>query len=138
MFKWIFGFLVVLISLGFVGYNYVMDYASDKVMNQVSKTLVAHEEEVNQLLNDPEVKKYVEDGEQAPANLPFTTKEEAIKIVSAKYSVNEMVEIRDKVREGLTSEEKAEIYQDLQSKLSEEEMQALKVVALKEMQKNNQ
>jgi hypothetical protein len=136
MWKWLVGIVIGLIVFGVGAYYFFMDYAADKVMDQVSTTLVANEEEVNKLLEDPEIKKYLEDGEEAPENLPFTTKEEAIKIVSKKYSVNEMVEMRDKVREGLTSKEKEEIYNDLQSKLTEEELQALKVVALKEMKKN--
>ncbi len=135
MFKWILGFLLILVGLGFVGYNYAMDYASDKVMDQVSNTLVANEEEVNKLLSDPEIKKFIEANEVPPENMPFTTKEEAMKVVSKKYSVNEMVEMRDKVREGLTASEKEEIYQDLKSKLSKEELEALKIVALKEMKK---
>jgi hypothetical protein len=136
MWKWLVGIVIGLIVFGVGAYYFFMDYAADKVMEQVSTTLVANEEEVNKLLEDPEIKKYLEDGEEAPANLPFTTKEEAVKVVSKKYSVNEMVEMRDKVREGLTSEEKEEIYNDLQSKLTEEELQALKVVALKELKKN--
>jgi hypothetical protein len=133
MFKRILGFLVILILLGIAGYNYVVEFASDKVMNQISETLVANEEEINQLLEDPEIKMYIEGGDGTPENLPFTTKEEALKVVSKKYSVNEMVKMRDKIREGLTSEEKSDIYQDLQSKLTEDELQALKVVALKEI-----
>jgi hypothetical protein len=136
MWKWLVGIVIGFIVLGFSAYNFLMDYAADKVMDQVSTTLVANEEEVNKLLEDPEIKKYLENGEEVPSNLPFKTKEEAIKVVSKKYSVNEMVNMRDKVREGLTSQEKEEIYNDLRSKLTEEELQALKVVALKEMKKN--
>ncbi|MFE1242988.1 hypothetical protein ACFW35_02560 [Fictibacillus sp. NPDC058756] len=136
MWKWLVGIVIGLIVFGVGAYYFFMDYAAEKVMEQVSTTLVANEEEVNKLLEDPEIKKYLEDGEEAPANLPFTTKEEAVKVVSKKYSVNEMVEMRDKVREGLTSEEKEEIYKDLQTKLTEEELHALKVVALKELKKN--
>jgi hypothetical protein len=136
MWKWLVGIVIGFIVLGFSVYNFLMDYAADKVMDQVSTTLVANEEEVNKLLEDPEIKKYLENGEEVPSNLTFKTKEEAIKVVSKKYSVNEMVKMRDKVREGLTSQEKEEIYNDLQSKLTEEELQALKVVALKEMKKN--
>jgi hypothetical protein len=137
MLKWFLGFLLVLALLGFAGYNFVMDYASDKVIDQVSNTLGANEEGVNKLLEDPEIKKYIESGEKPSGDLPFSTKEEAIKVVSEKYTVSEMVDLRDKAREGITSEEKAKIYQDLQSKLTEEELQALKIVALQEMQKNN-
>ncbi len=136
MFKWIIGFLLVVALICFGGYKLVMNYASDKIMNQVSNTLAANEEEVNKLLEDPEIQSYIEDGGKAPENLPFTTKEEAMEVVSEKYSVNEMVEMRDKVREGLTSEEKTEIYNELQSKFTEEELQALKIVALKEMQRD--
>jgi hypothetical protein len=136
MFKWIMAFFLVVALICFGGYKLVMNYASDKLMNQVSSTLAANEEEVNKLLEAPEVKRFIEAGGEAPENLPFTTKEEAMKVVSEKYSVNEMVEMRDKVREGLTSEEKAEIYKDLQSKFTEDELQALKIVALREMQNN--
>jgi hypothetical protein len=136
MFKWIMGFLLIIALICFGGYKLVINYASDKLMNQVSSSLAANEEEVNRLLEDPEIKSYIEAGGEAPENLPFITKEEAKKVVSEKYSINDMVEMRDKVREGLSSEEKAEIYKDLQSKFTDEELQALKIVALREMQKN--
>jgi hypothetical protein len=132
MFKWIMGFLLIIALICFGGYKLVINYASDKLMNQVSSSLAADD----RLLEDPEIKSYIEAGGEAPENLPFTTKEEAMKVVSEKYSINDMVEMRDKVREGLSREEKAEIYKDLQSKFTDEELQALKIIALREMQKN--
>jgi hypothetical protein len=132
--------MVILGVLGYVGYHYAISFASDKVIDQVAEH-VLNEQEVEQLLNDPDVKKMVEQDigkpsvESSVEGLPFHTKEEALKAVTEKFSVGELNEIRYKVTDGIDSKEKEELIALLEEKLSPEEMEALKIIALKELQK---
>jgi hypothetical protein len=131
--------MVILGVLGYVGYHYAISIASDKVIDQVAEH-VLDEQEVEQLLNDPDVKKMVEQELDEPSSessgddLPFHTKEEALKAVTEKFSVGELNEIKNLVTDGIDDQEKEEIVAILEEKLSPEEMEALKIIALKELQ----
>ena len=65
--------------------------------------------------------------------LPFTTKEEATKVLIKKVGITQLNEIRQQAQEGTISKE--EVLEEVQSKLSEEEILALKVIANKELYK---
>lgn len=69
----------------------------------------------------------------AESKLPFTTKEEATKVVIAKVGITDLKEIQSGVQKGTVSKEEA--IQAIKSKLTEEELQALKVIAYKELNK---
>ncbi|WP_052948870.1 hypothetical protein [Mesobacillus campisalis] len=71
---------------------------------------------------------------EADANeeeLPFTTKEEAARVLIKKVGLTRIQEIHTEVEEGSANRE--QIMAEIQSKLSEEEIQALKVIAYKEL-----
>ena len=56
--------LLVLLGVGgFYGYKAVLNYASDKMVDQVAKQVLT-EDEIKTLLEDPEVKKLVEQAEK--------------------------------------------------------------------------
>jgi hypothetical protein len=136
MVKWILGiFLAMLIVMGVGGYFFVKDYASDQTMNEISKQLAINEDEINKLLADPEIKKYIETGETPPGNLLFTTKKAAVKLIADKYTFSEFMKMKDKIASGLDEEGKVEVYKQFQKKFSNDELFALKVVALKEIKK---
>jgi hypothetical protein len=136
MIKWWLGVLFMfLIATGVVSYLFVMDYASEKAMNEISKELSANEEEINKLLEDPEIRKYIETGEKTSEILPFTTRKEAVKLISEKYTISELAKTREQVSSGLNEQEKLAVYDKLLEKFTEKELLALKVVALKEIKK---
>jgi hypothetical protein len=136
MIKWWLGVLFMFfIATGVVSYLFVMDYASEKAMNEISKELSANEEEINKLLEDPEIRKYIETGEKTSEILPFTTRKEAVKLISEKYTISELAKTREQVSSGLNEQEKLAVYDKLLEKFTEKELLALKVVALKEIKK---
>jgi hypothetical protein len=136
MVKWILGiFLTLLLVIGVGGYFFVKDYASDTALSEISNQLAINEDEINQLLDDPEIRKYVESGETPPGNLLFTTKEQAIKLISEKYTLNEFLKVKDKIAAGLDEKGQVAMYKEFQKKFSNDELLALKVVALKEIKK---
>jgi len=65
--------------------------------------------------------------------LPFDTKEEAAKFLIARIGLSELKSMYSKVQAGTMT--KAEVLQVLRSKLSNDEITALKLVAYKEMNK---
>ncbi|WP_156488321.1 hypothetical protein [Fictibacillus phosphorivorans] len=138
MIKWWLGVVFMFfIVIGVTGYLYTMDYASEKAMNEISKELTSDEGEINKLLEDPEIRKYIETGEVPKKNLPFTTKKEAVSFISDRYSIQELASIREKVSKGLNEKEKLAVYEKLLEKVTDEELMALKVVALNEVKKKS-
>jgi hypothetical protein len=136
MVKWWLGVVFMFfIAAGVISYLFVMDYASEKAMSEISRELSSNEEEINKLLEDPEIRKYIETGETKSNNLPFTTRKEAVKLISEKYTVTELARTREQVSGGLSEEEKVAVYEKLLEKFTEKELLALKVVALKEINK---
>lgn len=63
--------------------------------------------------------------------LPFTTKEEATKVLIKKVGITKLQEMHTQVQEGTASNE--EIITEVKKNLSEEEILALKVIAYKEL-----
>ena len=86
--------------------------------------------------NDPELKALVEEGKNVDSSqLPFQTKEEATRVLIKKFNISDLQELQSKTQDGLTAEEKQEIYNQIESTLTEEEMLALKALAYKEFSK---
>ncbi len=121
--------------IGTAGYLYTMDYASEKAMIEITKEFTSNEGEINKLLEDPEIRKYIETGEVPKKKLPFTTKDEAVTFISDTYSIQELAAIREKVSKGLNEQEKLAVYENLLEKVTADELLALKVVALNEVKK---
>ncbi|RFU68356.1 hypothetical protein [Bacillus sp. V59.32b] len=128
--------IVVILAIIGVGLYYVgTNMASDRLVNEVSNQLENSGEmdEIKQAIeSDPELMAFVEDGKNVDeSKLPFTTKEEATRVLINKFGINGLMEIQEKVQNGTIS--RAELMQDAESKLTEEEILALKVIAYKEL-----
>ncbi|NEU32246.1 hypothetical protein GN156_15965 [bacterium LRH843] len=135
--KWIFLSIAIVsvACLGVIGYQYALTAASTKVIEKVQEELLT-EDAVDQLMNDPQVQKFVagiEIDEEMKEDLPFQTKEEGLKIVMGKFSAGELKEIAMKARGGITVDEKVELYDKYKDRFSEEELKALLVIGLSEM-----
>jgi hypothetical protein len=127
--------LILLAGLGYAAFYFGTNIASEKIMNEVSTELQNSgemERIKSSIENDPELKAFVEEAKSADTSkLPFTTKEEATRVLVKKVGVSELNNIRVQVQEGNASKE--EVMQNLQGKLTEEEVLALKVIAYKEI-----
>ena len=142
--------IVLVISvIGFFGYQEVMDYVADKVIERVAQTAFSSEQ-LDNLLKDPEIKKLVEaqvNNEQLKAQLEATlkteatasisSKEEAIDLLQSKFSVSEIKDLVSEVASSNTTDDLKNIQATLQTKLTAEELEALKIIALVEVLKNN-
>ncbi|MFT9820457.1 hypothetical protein [Lysinibacillus sp. NPDC056185] len=132
--------LIIVIFIGVIGYgvyHYGMKYASDKVVDTISTELEQSgqmDEIKNTIESDPQLKSFMEEAKTADSSkLPFTTKEEATRVIIQKVGISELNNIRVKVQNG--SMTKDQVIQEMEGKLTDEEMTALKVVVYKELYK---
>ncbi|WP_155590907.1 hypothetical protein [Lysinibacillus cavernae] len=132
-------FLVVfIIFLGVIGYGVVhfgTKFASEKIVETVSTELENSgqmEEIKNTIENDPQLKAFMEEAKTVDSStLPFTTKEEATKVLIQKVGITDLNDMRVKLQDGSMTQEEA--LQMVEGKLSDEEIAALKVIVYKEL-----
>ncbi|MGE7693892.1 hypothetical protein ACQKNC_07205 [Lysinibacillus sp. NPDC094177] len=132
--------LIIVIILGVIGYgvyHYGMQFASDKVVDTISTELEKNgqmDEIKNTIERDPQLKSFMEEAKTADSSkLPFTTKEEATKVLIQKVGISELNNIRTKVQNGSMTKE--QVIQEMEGKLTDEEIMALKVIVYKELYK---
>ena len=138
--RFLFIFILLLGGLGYGAYYFGTNLASEKLMDTVSNELEqsGQVEQVKQYIeNDPELKLFLKEAETVKQDqldqLPFTTKEEATRVIIKKVGIPELMDIQTQVQEGTIT--KDEILQKVQENLTEEEILALKVIAYKELYK---
>ncbi|MCQ6264523.1 hypothetical protein M1K46_02430 [Fictibacillus sp. WQ 8-8] len=142
MMKWVVVFLLLIGTIGYFAYNTIVHFGANKLVDQVAAQIV-DSKDVDKLMDDPEVEHYVKDGGDLDAlakqkDLPFHTKEEALKTVIKKVGMKDLKDMKNKALDGVSPEERREIEATLNEKLSPKEMEALKLVALKEIKKRQQ
>ncbi|MFE4521838.1 hypothetical protein ACFRCQ_06710 [Cytobacillus firmus] len=125
------------ILLGFLIYFASMNSISNKVMIEVAGSIT--EDDLAMLASDPNVEALLGSSEDdliavdlQKTSLPIKTKEEAMKKISESFSIDEIQKSASKVKGGLTAAEKNELYSLLTERLSEEELTALKIIAVQE------
>ncbi len=131
--------LVIFGGLGYWGYNFALSKVSGIMVEQVANQVFQNEDEYKKIMNDPEVQKIINelDNPGITGNeLPFDTKEEAFQTVMKEFSIGEINEIASMAQNGKL--DATEIEQMLQERFSEEEIQALKIIAIREFQKNEE
>ena len=135
--QFLFVFILLLGGLGYGVYYFGTNLASEKLMDTVSNEL-EHSGQIEQVKQyvekDPELKHFLEEAASVKQDqLPFTTKEEATRVLIKRVGVSELMDIQTQVQEGTIT--KDELLQKAQEKLTEEEILALKVIAYKELYK---
>ncbi|TDL31862.1 hypothetical protein E2R51_11620 [Jeotgalibacillus sp. S-D1] len=131
-------FLLVMVLIALSGYAIFRvgtDVASERVVDSVTEEMEENgqmDEVKAYIESDPALQQFVEDAKNADEEaLPFTTKEEATRVLIRKVGVSELQSLGSKARAGNISEE--EIMASLEENLTEEEITALKVIAYKEI-----
>jgi len=121
-----------------VGYGVLQfgtKFASEKIVDTLSTELEnsGQKEEIkNTIENDPQLKAYMEEAKTVDSStLPFTTKEEATKVLIQKVGITDLNDMRVKLQDGSMTQEEA--LQMVEGKLSDEEIAALKVIVYKEL-----
>ncbi|MCT2536196.1 hypothetical protein NC661_17305 [Aquibacillus koreensis] len=135
----LFVFCIVIAGIGYAVYHFGTNLVADKVAEQVDMQLgnETQFEQVKQIIEqDATLSQFVREGATIKEDsLPFHTKEEAMKEIVKKLSFSDMQEMQSTVEDGITTEEQQELINKLTSKLSAEELDAVKVILYKEMNK---
>ncbi len=134
--------LLIVLIIGGAGYGiyYVgTNIASDKIMNVVTAEL-ENSGQINEIkkmvVDDPELMRFIEEGANVEeSNLPFTTKEQATRVLIKKIGFSELQVIQSNAQNGMTNDEIQVLLKDIEGKLTDEEILALKVIAYKEFLK---
>lgn len=132
-------FLVVIaLFVGVVGYgvlHFGTKFASEKIVDTLSTELENSGQKENiksTIENDPQLKAYMEEAKTVDSStLPFTTKEEATKVLIQKVGITDLNDMRVKLQDGSMTQEEA--LQMVEGKLADEEIAALKVIVYKEL-----
>ncbi|KOO47547.1 hypothetical protein [Priestia koreensis] len=129
--------IVILAAIGYGGYRVALNYVSNKVVAIAQKEWLTDEQisKAKQYANIDQLAKEVSQVDKS--KLPFHTKEDAVKTVMKKFSTSELADAAKKVKGGATPQEKQELMQLAEQRLSPDELAALKVVALQELQKQS-
>ncbi|MER1987362.1 MAG: hypothetical protein ABS949_11625 [Solibacillus sp.] len=128
--------LVLLGAAGYAVWHFGTNIASEKIIEKVESTLDDDnlEEVKSYIENDPKIQEIVSEAATTnPDTLPFQTKEEATRVLIKKVGVNRLLEIQEQAQNGSIS--KDEILSEMEGKLSEDEISALKYVLYKELNK---
>ncbi|WP_246111014.1 hypothetical protein [Sporosarcina luteola] len=137
MIKFFIGTVVVLALLAFGVYHFGTKYIADEVMGQVAAELDASGELENikkEVEDDPDLRAFVEEGKNVDSSkLPFQTKEEATRVLLKKFDLSEINDLQIQARQGMTAAEQQALFDKIQSRLTDEEMLALKALAYKEL-----
>ena len=130
---------IILVLLGAAGYavwHFGTNIASEKIIEKVESTLDDKnlEEVKSYIENDSMVQEIVNEAATTnPDTLPFQTKEEATRVLIKKVGVNRLFDIQEQAQNGSIS--KDEVLSEIEGKLSEDEISALKYVLYKELSK---
>ena len=127
----------ILILLGAAGYavwHFGTNIASEKIIEKVESTLDDEnlEEVKSYIENDSKVQEIVSEAATTnPDTLPFQTKEEATRVLIKKVGVSRLLEIQEQAQNGSISQD--EVLSEIEGKLSEDELSALKYVLYNEL-----
>lgn len=135
--KYVIVFLIVLAAAGIGVYYVGTNMASEKLVEQTAGDLADSgqlEDVKAHVESNPQLSGYIEEAKAADeSSLPFKTTGQATRVLIQKVGVSELQKIKSGVENGTISQ--AEAIQKLETELTEEEMLALKVIAYKELYK---
>lgn len=130
---------IILILLGAAGYavwHFGTNIASEKIIEQVESNLDDEnlEEVKSYIENDSKLQEIVSEAATTnPDSLPFQTKEEATRLLIKKVGVNRLLTIQQQAQNGSISMDG--LLSEMEGKLTEDEISALKYVLYKELNK---
>jgi hypothetical protein len=137
--KYLLIIIIFIAGIGYALYYFGTNMVSDKVVDALYTELEnsGKLEEVIQIINDdPEIKSFIEEGANIDeSQLPFKTKEQATRALVQKFGPSKILDVQSSFQNGMSSNEVEQLLKEVESKLTEEEILALKVLAYKELSK---
>lgn len=124
---------ILCIGLYFVGKHLLFDKAADTFIEELENN--GQLDQVRNYIDGiPELKRMLESSANADVStLPFTTREAAIETVVKRVGVTELYSLKGRYEAGMSPIEQFQVIQELEGKLSADEMEALKYVLYHEL-----
>lgn len=124
---------ILCVGLYFVGTYFLSEKVSDVISEELENS--GYVETARQYVdNAPGLKQLLESSANVDAStLPFTTKEKAVQTVIKKVGVTELYSLQNRYEKGMSQAEQLQAIQELEGKLTAEEMEALKYVIYNEL-----
>lgn len=126
---------VLCVGIYFIGKNFLFEKATDVAIEKLENN--GQLDQVRDYLDKmPEIKGMLESSANVDAStLPFTTKEAAVETVVKKVGITELYSLQSRYADGMSQSEQLEVLNDLEGKLSADEIEALKYVIYNELYK---
>lgn len=130
---------IIIVLLGAGGYavwHFGTNIASAKIVEKAVATLNDEtlQEVKSYIENDSKVQEIISEvATTDPETLPFQTMGEATRVLITKVGVNRLLDISEQAQNGSIS--KDEVLAEIEGKLSEDEISALKYILYKELNK---
>ncbi|AQU79694.1 MULTISPECIES: hypothetical protein [Planococcus] len=132
-------FLIFFSVAGIGAYVIGPDFSADRMVAEVTKEMRNNgqmEKVIEYVESDPKMLEYIEQvevAEQQDQPLPFQTAGDAAGTVIKKVGITDLAKMKSGIEDGTMSVD--EVIQTLEQDLNEEELLALKVIAYKELYK---
>lgn len=129
--------ICIIVGISILSYNFLIGLASEKIMDHVIYEIL-DEQAIEELLLDPKIAGLVQSLSKDVSTqdtLPFTTKEDGVKLILTKFSVGEIKDIAVQAQGGLTPTQQKELANQLTDRLTDDEIEALMIIGLAELQK---
>jgi len=137
--KFLFSTIIIIGIVIFGVFYFGTSIASENVVDSVYTELENNGqiEELKRVVStDPDVQKFIEEGANIDeSNLPFTTKEQAVRALIPKFGLSEIQRIKEKAEKGMSADEQLALLVSIEEKLTPEEISALKLIIYKELHK---
>lgn len=137
--KYLLAILIIVGGVLYAVYYFGTNIVSDKVMDEIILELESSGElEVvkQTIIHDPEVMQYIEDGVNVDeSKLPFKNKEQATRALIQKVGIDEIQDIQSQIQNGISKHDMELLLKEIEGKLTNDEILALKVIAYKELNK---
>src|SRR5690625_2048624 len=104
---------IIIGGIGYAIYHYGTDFISNKAADAITAE-IDDEEKLhvlkNTVNNNPVIREFIEEGANVDeSDLPFTTKEEAIKTIVQNIGISELQKLQTKYQGGITPNEIQEL-----------------------------
>jgi len=129
--------LLIIIGLGYGGYQLLTNYLSDQIVSTVTENIenFGPLDDVKTIIDsNNELKNFVEDGAAVSEDvLAFTSLSEAADVIIDEMGITGLLNIREVFENGIDSFSAEQLLTSIDNHLSDEQMLALKVLLYKEV-----
>jgi len=129
--------LILIIGLGYGGYQLLTNYLSDQIVSTVTENIenFGQLDDVKTIIDsNSELKSFVEEGATVNHDvLAFTSLNEAADVIVDEMGITGLLDLREVLENGIDTFSAEQLFTSIGNHLTDEQMLALKVLLYKEV-----